>query len=164
MIHATFLSPIGTILIDCDEDHLRAISIITSPTENIPFRKVDASGIARAAIEQLSAYFNGSLTKFDLPLQPIGSARGDELRQAICAIPFGQMMSYGAVARMIGSGPRAIGQACRRNPLPIIVPCHRVTAAAGAIGNYSGGNGVETKLKLLRHEGAIDNSLFESNI
>nr|WP_256325694.1 methylated-DNA--[protein]-cysteine S-methyltransferase [Sphingomonas sp. YR710] len=151
------------ILVDCDEDHLRAINIITAPAEDIPYRGTQASSrIARAAIEQLSAYFNGSLTTFDLPLQPVSSARGEALRQAICAIPFGQMMSYGAVARMIGSGPRAIGQACRRNPLPIIVPCHRVTAAAGAIGNYSGGNGVETKLKLLRHERAIENTLFES--
>jgi methylated-DNA-[protein]-cysteine S-methyltransferase len=162
MIHATFPSPIGMILVDCDERHVLAVSIIASGSPTILPDPPMASRIADAAIEQLRAYFDGSLTRFDLPLRPLPSARGEALRQAICAIPFGQTLSYGAVARMIGSGPRAIGQACRRNPLPIIVPCHRVTAAGG-IGNYSGGNGVETKLRLLRHEGAIEDTLFESN-
>ena len=73
------------------------------------------------------------------------------LRDAIRAIPYGAQRSYGAVARTIDSGPRAIGQACRRNPMPIVIPCHRVTATGG-IGFYSGGKGVETKIWLLQHE------------
>jgi len=61
-------------------------------------------------------------------------------------------MSYGALARTIASGPRAMGQACRRNPFPLVIPCHRVIGSAGSIGYYSGGNGIATKLWLLEHE------------
>jgi len=68
------------------------------------------------------------------------------------AIPPGETISYGALARIAGSSPRAIGQACARNPFPIVVPCHRVVGSGGAIGHYSAGRGIITKSWLLDHE------------
>lgn len=156
IIRTTLPSPVGTIVVDCDDRHVIGITIART---DISLRDPSPpTRVAAMAVEQLRAYFDGSLAAFDLPLRPLASARGEALRQAICAIPFGQTMSYGAVARTIDSGPRAIGQACRRNPMPIIVPCHRVLGTGG-IGYYSGGAGVETKLWLLRHEGAAPASL-----
>lgn len=108
--------------------------------------------ILKEAISQLTAYFEGRLKAFTLPLAPAASSRGNALRKVITAIPYGDTASYGALARMIGSGARAVGQACARNPFPILVPCHRVLAANGALGNYSGGRGATTKLGLLRLE------------
>ena len=67
-------------------------------------------------------------------------------------IPHGQVVSYGDLARTVGGGARPIGNACARNPLPVIIPCHRVLSAGGAIGGYSGGHGPATKRWLLRHE------------
>ena len=72
------------------------------------------------------------------------------------AIPFGETRSYGALATRAGGVPRAIGQACGRNPIPIIVPCHRVVAAGGRLGGFSGGDGLPTKRRLLAHEGATE--------
>jgi len=149
MVQATLPSPIGTILIECDERWITAITI--RPDVELE-QAVMPGAIARMAVEQLNAYFAGELKRFDLPVRPLDSPRGEALRAAICAIPYGHTLSYGGVAQGADSGPRAIGQACRRNPLPIIVPCHRVTASGGGIGYYSGGKGIETKYWLLRHE------------
>ena len=98
------------------------------------------------------AYFAGRLERFDISLAPAASLRGQALREAMCAIPFGRTMSYGALARSAKSGARAIGQACARNPFPIVVPCHRVTGAGGTLGHYSAGESTATKQWLLAHE------------
>ena len=68
------------------------------------------------------------------------------------AIPYGETLSYGAVAKSLNGSPRAVGQACGKNPVPIVVPCHRILAANGRIGGFSGGDGVPTKRMLLAHE------------
>lgn len=106
-----------------------------------------------AAAEQLAAYFGGQLTAFDLPLAPAGTPFQQLVWQAMRMIPFGSAASYGGLARQLGSSARAVGRACARNPLPIVIPCHRVLASGGALGGYSGGTGLETKRWLLRHEG-----------
>ena len=67
-------------------------------------------------------------------------------------IPFGEMRTYGELAKDLGSASQAVGQACGANPIPIIVPCHRVVAAGGKLGGFSGGDGAPTKRKLLNHE------------
>lgn len=103
----------------------------------------------------LTAYFDGELQDFDLPLNLAGTAHQRKVWQAMMEIPFGMTESYGELARRIGSGAQAVGTACGRNPIAIIVPCHRVLAAQGAIGGYSGGSGVETKTALLRLEGSL---------
>jgi methylated-DNA-[protein]-cysteine S-methyltransferase len=140
-------SPIGPILLRGEEDRLDSIRIGGDCDGD-----ADGTALLREAAAQLTAWFEGRLTRFDLPLASLESPRGAAHRDAILAIPFGETASYGALARTIGSSARAVGQACRRNPFPIVVPCHRVIAAGGAIGYYSGGEGIATKLWLLAQE------------
>ena len=107
------------------------------------------------AIRQLNDYFDGTLETFDLPLAPPGSAHQQAVWQAMCTIPYGHTQTYGELAKASGSVARAVGAACGANPLPVIIPCHRVLAAGGKMGGYSGDGGVETKVALLRLEGAL---------
>ncbi len=107
------------------------------------------------AARQLEAYFDGELTQFDLPLDPHGTAFQKKLWNALNTIPYGSTLTYGELASRIDSAPRAIGGACGRNPIPIIIPCHRVLAAGGKMGGYSGHEGTDTKEFLLRLEGAL---------
>lgn len=108
--------------------------------------------LARAA-DQLARYFDHGLIEFDLPFVPAITPFQQRVRAAMLAIPFGETRSYGELAKSMGGAPRAIGQACGRNPIPIIVPCHRVIAAGGRLGGFSGGDGLPTKRRLLAHEG-----------
>ena len=101
------------------------------------------------ARDQLHDYFDGKRLTFDLPLAPHGSAFQKRVWAALCAIPPGETRSYADIARTIGSAPRAVGGANGANPIPIIIPCHRVVAADGSLGGYSGGDGPATKRYLL---------------
>jgi methylated-DNA-[protein]-cysteine S-methyltransferase len=101
---------------------------------------------------QLAAYFAGEVRAFDLPLAPAGSAHERAVFDVMIAIPYGTTLTYGEVAARTGSVARAVGQACGANPIPVIIPCHRVLAANG-LGGYSGRGGGETKRRLLAHEG-----------
>lgn len=114
-----------------------------------------ATPLLRRTKNLLTAYFDGELQDFDLPLNLAGTPHQRKVWQAMREIPYGMTESYGELARRIGSGAQAVGTACGRNPIAIIVPCHRVLAAQGAIGGYSGGNGVATKTALLRLEGRL---------
>ena len=138
-------TPIGSVTIDAQGDFLTGLRIGTDAPGA-------ASPVLMSAAEQLLAYFAGDLRLFDLPLAPAGTERGDALRAAMGAIPFGETLSYGALAQRCGSSARAIGQACARNPFPIIIPCHRVLNAGGGLGAYSAGGGPATKRWLLHHE------------
>jgi methylated-DNA-[protein]-cysteine S-methyltransferase len=104
------------------------------------------------AVTQLQDYFDNPGAGFDLPLAPHGSAFQQRVWNALRAIPAGETRSYGDLARQLGSAARAIGQANGANPIPLLIPCHRVVAAGGALGGYSGGEGPPTKLWLLNHE------------
>ena len=104
---------------------------------------------------QLDAYFAGRRTAFDLPLAPHGSPFELSVWRLMSAIPFGETRSYGELAAALAATARDVGQACGSNPLPIFIPCHRVLAAGGALGGYSGGKGTETKRQLLVLEGAL---------
>ncbi|MCX7890239.1 MAG: methylated-DNA--[protein]-cysteine S-methyltransferase [Rhodobacteraceae bacterium] len=112
----------------------------------------DASPLLASAIGQLAEYFGGRRTAFDLPLRFGGGFRGRFLR-ALAAIPFGRTRTYGELARELGVSPQAVGQACGGNPIPILIPCHRVLAQCG-LGGFSAPGGIETKVALLRHETA----------
>lgn len=105
------------------------------------------------ALAQLAAYFAGDLTEFDLPLR----VQASEFQQAACdamlRIPFGDTRTYGDLAAELAAPAQAVGGACGGNPIPVIIPCHRVLGAQG-LGGYSGDGGVETKVWLLKHEGA----------
>ena len=107
--------------------------------------------LLRHAREQLHAYFDGELMAFDLPLAPAGTAYQQRVWQALCAIPYGATRSYLEIAHAAGGSPRSVGQANGNNPIPIIIPCHRVVAATH-LGGYSGGDGLATKRWLLALE------------
>ena len=120
---------------------------------------VERTELLAEAARQLRAYFDGELRAFDLPLAPSGSAFQQGVYRAMAAIPYGETRSYGDIARDLGSVARAVGQACGSNPIPILIPCHRVLGAGGTIGGFSGGRGTPTKRSLLAHEGALSLSL-----
>ena len=105
------------------------------------------------ACRQLTAYFQHDLKAFDLPLRPKGGAFQQAVNAVMQAIPYGETREYGEIAREIGAMPQPVGNACGGNSIAIIIPCHRVVAATG-LGGFSAPGGIETKIALLRHEGA----------
>lgn len=105
------------------------------------------------ARRQLIAYAQGDLTEFDLPLAPEGGPLQQAVLAEMRAIPFGETKTYGEIAKVVGAPAQAVVQACGANTIPVIIPCHRVTGTGG-LGGFSGMGGVETKVELLRHEGA----------
>ena len=113
----------------------------------------DASDLLDEAAAQLAAYAAGAREDFDLPLRVAGTGFQRDVCAAMSAIPFGYTRTYGEIAKDLGVPAQAVGQACGGNPIPIIIPCHRVMGAKGLTG-FSGRGGVETKVALLRHEGA----------
>lgn len=115
----------------------------------------EPSRVLIEAKRQLAAYFAGKRHDFDLPLAPHGVPIEQRVWKVMAEIPYGQTRSYGEIARELDLAPRAIGHACGRNPLPILLPCHRVIAADGELGGYSGAGGIETKRLLLLLEGAL---------
>ena len=104
------------------------------------------------ACAQLHAYFDGARNAFDLRLAPRGTAYQQRVWSALRSIPHGETLSYAAVARLAGGSPRSVGTANGANPIPILIPCHRVVASGGP-GGYSGGDGLPTKMFLLELEG-----------
>lgn len=111
--------------------------------------------ITNFAARELQAYFSGKLATFSVPLHPIGTTFQMKTWKALSKIPFGKTISYGAQAHMIGKkkAARAVGGANGKNPICVIIPCHRVIAGDGTIGGYTGG--LEIKRKLLRLEGVL---------
>jgi methylated-DNA-[protein]-cysteine S-methyltransferase len=112
------------------------------------------------AQKQLGAYFDGNLSRFDLPLAAQGTPFYKRVWAHMLKISYGQVETYGEVATKIGSAHRAVGCACGSNPIPIIVPCHRIVGAGGRLTGYTGADGIETKKALLQLEGVHLNPLF----
>ena len=112
----------------------------------------EGSDLLTEASRQLAAYFDRRLTVFDLPLD-WGTGLHERVRRAMAAISFGETRSYGDIAHTAGAPAQAVGQACGANPVPILIPCHRVLGAT-TLGGFSAPGGIETKVALLRHEGA----------
>jgi len=143
----TIDTPTGPVLV-CETD-----GMIVSVVWDSKKRHADNMPVLQDAKRQIGEYFNGIRTEFDLPLQVSGS----KLQQAVCEqmrqIPFGETVTYGDLAKCLKTPAQAIGQACGGNPIPLIIPCHRVLGASG-LGGFSGGTGIETKVQLLCHEGA----------
>jgi methylated-DNA-[protein]-cysteine S-methyltransferase len=109
------------------------------------------TALLREGRDQLQAYFDGARQTFKLPLALNGTPYQQRVWQALQSIPYSQTCSYGEVASKVGGSARAVGGANRRNPIPIIIPCHRVVGYGG-LGGYSGGDGLETKRWLLSLE------------
>jgi len=107
------------------------------------------------AKRQLLEYFAGRRRTFDLPLAIDGTPTELRVWQVMADIPYGETRSYGDIGRALGLSPRAVGRACGSNRLPIILPCHRVVGSDGTLGGYSGGEGAETKRRLLQLEHAL---------
>ena len=138
-----------------------ALCVVAFPSEKRPARlkteweRQDA-GFSEV-VDQLDAYFSGELTHFDLPLRPSGTAFQQQVYGALQEIPYGATTTYGAIARKIGRprAVRAVGAANGRNPIPIIIPCHRVIGADGSLTGFGGG--LEIKKFLLDVESAQRN-------
>lgn len=148
-------SPIGRIEVTSDGDSITSLSIERGgelPLDGMPER---SNPVLERAAQQLREYFAGTRTDFDLPV----SLAGTEFQRAVwgqlAELPFGGVVSYGEIGSATGraTAGRAVGGAVGANPIPIIVPCHRVLASDGRITGYSGGNGIPTKVWLLDHEG-----------
>ncbi len=145
-----FESPIGWLTLSANDAHLLGVKISkqgASGTRGGEF----SHPILTAAMDQITAWFAGTRRDFDLPLAPLDSAEGEALRAGIAAIPYGETMTYGTLGSSIGSAARAVGQACKTNPYPLIIPCHRVVSTAGPE-YYSGGDGPRTKTWLIDFE------------
>ncbi|MBX9815793.1 MAG: methylated-DNA--[protein]-cysteine S-methyltransferase [Sphingomonas sp.] len=143
--HGGIATPIGTVAIELEQGALARVTIGGAVSRG-------TSALAIEALRQLEAWFAGERRDFDLPLAPVPTPRGAELRAGLVAVGYGETLSYGALAKRLGSSARAIGQLCARNPLPIVVPCHRVLGANGVLGHYSAGEGSATKAWLIAHE------------
>lgn len=162
MIHTHIASPVGPLLLAASDDGLHLIEF-TSPRHPYPrgadWRHGDHEVLQRAR-EQLDEYFNEGRRVFDLPLAPRGTAFQQDVWRTLTTIPYGETLSYAQLATRVGrpSAMRAVGAANGRNPLPIVLPCHRVIGADGSLTGFGGG--LPTKRFLLELEGALATDLF----
>lgn len=153
--HSQLSTPLGPLGLVGDGEHLlRVLFPVDGCAPGIDDGGARDDGALRAAREQLAAWFAGDRRDFDLPLRPIGTAFQQQVWTALRSIPFGTTISYGTLAARIGrpTGSRAVGAANGRNPLPIVIPCHRVIGADGSLTGFGGG--LPCKRWLLGHEGA----------
>lgn len=112
----------------------------------------DSTPLLLRAEAQLQDFLDGARRSFDLPLAPAGTPYRRKVWQALIDIPYGEVRTYGQIAAVVGGSPRSVGQANGSNPIPLIIPCHRVVAGSH-LGGYSGGDGADTKRWLLALEG-----------
>lgn len=148
MAHRSVPSPVGVLTVFSEEGTVVALEWGHSAPG-------DPDPLLDEAARQLAEYFAGARRDFDLPLKPPGGIHEQAVWAEMRKIPFGGQLTYGDLAARIGSVARAVGGACGRNPIPVIIPCHRVVGTGGRMTGFSGGAGVETKEWLLRHEGAL---------
>lgn len=161
LVYNIMPSPVGDLLLVANETHLTGVRFAPHPKDMTArgWQRSPAGtpsdGILRQAREQLEAYFAGDMTTFDVPLGPTGTPFQMQVWNALRGIPFGETISYGELARRLGDpkAMRAVGAANGKNPIPIIVPCHRVIGADGSLTGFGGG--IDRKRWLLTHEGAL---------
>lgn len=149
-------SPLGLLELESDGTALRRIRLPGEPRPAPDGRERRAEPAAFAAVtRQLDEYFAGTRTVFDLPLAPVGTPFQRRVWELLRAIPWGRTITYGELARRAGNPAacRAVGAANGRNPLPIVVPCHRVIGSGGRLTGYAGG--LAAKQRLLELEGAV---------
>jgi methylated-DNA-[protein]-cysteine S-methyltransferase len=160
IFHRLVPSPVGPLLIAASDAGLHALEF---PQNRHPVRRWSPwepgdHAVLRETQAQLDAYFAGTLKTFDLPLAPRGTAFQEQVWTTLAAIPYGRTWSYLDLANALGrpTATRAVGAANGRNPLPIVLPCHRVIGANGALTGFGGG--LPTKQFLLRLEGVLPES------
>lgn len=157
--HTTIDSPIGPLGLVATDRGLRAVSWRGEETSvKLPadMERNPEHPILQQTTQQLNEYFDGKRTSFDLPLDLRGTPFQESAWRALGDIPYGSTRSYGEQAALIGRprAVRAVGQANGRNPVPIVLPCHRVIGANGSLVGFGGG--LDLKTQLLQHEGALD--------
>ncbi|MFM8649446.1 MAG: methylated-DNA--[protein]-cysteine S-methyltransferase [Actinomycetota bacterium] len=147
-------SPIGDLRLVASPNGLRRIDLPPAGEPESTWVE-ESTPILTEVVRQLTEYFAGDRRTFDLPLEPEGTDFQLSVWKVLRAIPFGQTISYGEQARRLGDAnkARAVGSANGRNPLPIVVPCHRVVGADGSLTGFSGG--VDAKRWLLEYEGSL---------
>ena len=146
----TISSPVGRLGVSIDNEQLIGLKLNSESKLSNP-----ATPFGNKVVDQIEQYFESPSFLFDLPLRQIGTEHQIKVWKALSEIPRGAVLTYGELAKKIGSSARAIGNACRNNPHPIVVPCHRIVAASD-VGGFSGsqsGELVDIKRSLLRHEG-----------
>jgi methylated-DNA-[protein]-cysteine S-methyltransferase len=154
-------SPVGPLTLRADEGALTGISF--SGDSQVIARLSDigrAPDPLREAARQLEAYFAGKLSRFDLPLAPAGTPFQRDVWNVLRSIPYGETTSYGEIARLLGKAQayRAVGAANGSNPIPIVIPCHRVIGSDGSLTGFGGGLGTKRHLLQLeiRHRHALE--------
>ena len=152
MFNAVIDAPFGKVCIRTEGEAVREIVYLPESMQNV----APDTPLAQRAVEQIERYFAEPSAKFDFPLATAGTAFRRRVWQALCEIPPGAVVTYGQLARQLGSVPRAVGQACGDNCFPIVIPCHRVVSSSG-IGGFAhhADDGFFRNVKrwLLAHEG-----------
>lgn len=145
-------TPVGWLALTASDQALVRIRFLETKPDNYPQR---SNPVIQEVKLQLTEYFQGNLQQFSIPLQPEGSDFQQSVWQELRDIPYGETSTYGALARQLGDPKkmRAVGRANGQNPIPIIIPCHRVIGADGKLTGYGGG--IARKRWLLKHEGAL---------
>jgi len=143
-------SPLGILKIEANDTYLVSLKFSESKTDN-----KSGNEITQHAVIQLKEYFEGKRNSFEIPLRPAGSQFEQKVWSELQRIPFGSTTTYGNIARKLGdvNSVRAVGRANGRNPIPVIIPCHRVVGSDNSLTGYSGG--LERKEWLLSHEGVL---------
>ncbi|MHB8659706.1 MAG: methylated-DNA--[protein]-cysteine S-methyltransferase [Solirubrobacteraceae bacterium] len=156
LLYTTLPSPLGELLLCRDARGLRVVHMLSGPCPRamVPEWRLHPESFVNVA-EQLEEYFAGARRNFELSLAPEGNAFEQAVWQALTQIPYGATATYGEIATAIGhpGGARAVGSANARNPLAVIVPCHRVIGSDGALTGYGGG--LERKRLLLDLEAGV---------
>lgn len=152
--YVSLATPIGDLRLVASPNGLRRIDLPPAGEPESTWVE-ESTPILAEVVRQLTEYFAGDRRTFDLPLEPEGTDFQLSVWTVLRVIPFGQTISYGEQARRLGDAnkARAVGSANGRNPLPIVVPCHRVVGADGSLTGFSGG--VDAKRWLLEHEGSL---------
>ncbi|MGA8151519.1 MAG: methylated-DNA--[protein]-cysteine S-methyltransferase [Terriglobales bacterium] len=152
MNYAQIESPVGPLLLAADDAGLRQILFVKGRTPARPDPSwIENSAPFKATVSQLRSYFAGELEEFDLPLAPEGTAFQLKVWKRLCDIPYGETISYGELARRLENpnASRAVGLANGSNPIPIVIPCHRVIGSNGKLTGYGGGLPIKEKLLAL---------------
>ena len=145
-------SPVGRMRLATDGDALRHIDFLVRPADlRAPAGWVRAEAPFKKVIEQLDAYFAGALRDFDTPIEPRGTEFQQRVWRRLREIPYGRTISYSELAMRVGSpkGFRAVGLANGQNPIPLLIPCHRVIGKDGSLVGYGGGLGIKERLLAL---------------
>lgn len=143
-------SPIGDLTISEEDGKIVSLDWGWSPFQ-------EENDLLLQTKEFLDQYFDGENLIFDLPLNPYGTDFQINVWTIMREIPYGESLTYGEISKRLNSHPRAVGMACGQNPIPILIPCHRVLGQNGKLTGFSGGEGIETKQFLLDLEGTDDN-------